>query len=77
MTFMVVDTNSYDVFTWLGFFDKDWCNRGCGTKPNPSKAWSRRQCGGLAIDYGKFITKNELRNSDAGCYYNLEKHTYQ
>jgi hypothetical protein len=44
-------------------------------RPNPSKAWSRGQCGGVAIDYS--ITENELINSDAGCYYCLEKHTYQ
>jgi hypothetical protein len=46
-------------------------------RPNPSKAWSRGQCGSVAINNGKFVIENELRNSNAGCYYCLEEHTYQ
>jgi len=46
-------------------------------KPNPSKAWSKGQCGGVAIDYGKSIIENELMNSDSGCYDYFGKHTHQ
>jgi hypothetical protein len=38
MTFMVVDTDNYDVLLGLDFLYKDWCNCRCGTRPNPSKA---------------------------------------
>ncbi len=62
--------------TWLGFFDKDWCNCRCGTRLNPNKAWSKGQCGSIAINYGKFVTEDELKNFDARCYC-LKEHTYQ
>jgi len=45
-------------------------------RPNPSKTWSKGQCGSVAIDYGKSTTNNKFRSSDAGCYYCLEEHTY-
>jgi hypothetical protein len=43
--------------TWLGFYDKDWCNYGCGMRPNLNKAWSMGQCGSITINYGKFVTQ--------------------
>ncbi len=46
-------------------------------RPNPSKTWSRGQCGGITIDYGKSTTRNEFRNVDARCHYYFGKHTYQ
>jgi hypothetical protein len=36
-------------------------------RPDPNKTWSKGQCGGVAIDYGKLTTKNELKSSDVGC----------
>jgi hypothetical protein len=45
-------------------------------RPNPSKAWSRGQCGSIAINYGKFVTEDELRNFDVGSYYCLLKNTH-
>jgi hypothetical protein len=45
-------------------------------RPNSSKAWSRGQCGSIAIDYGEFVTEDELRSFDARCYNYLEKHTH-
>jgi hypothetical protein len=41
-------------------------------KPNPSKTWSRGQCGSIAINYGKFVAEDELKNSDAGSYFYLK-----
>jgi hypothetical protein len=76
-TFIVVDINSYDVLLGLDFLIKISAIVDVETKPNPSKAWSRGQCGSVAIDYAKSITENEFRNSNARCYYYLEKHTYQ
>jgi hypothetical protein len=63
--------------TWFGFYDKEWCNYGCGTRPNLNKAWSKGQCGSIAINYGKFVIKDELKNSYARSYYCLKEHTYQ
>jgi len=31
---------------------------------NPNKTWSKGQCEGVAIDYGKSTTKNEFKSSD-------------
>jgi len=45
-------------------------------KPNPSKAWSRGQCGSIAIDYGEFVIEGELKSSDARGYDYFEKHTH-
>ncbi len=74
---MVVDTYNYDVLFGLDFFDKNWCNHGCEAGLDPSKAWSKGQCGGITINYGKFTSKNEFINSDVGCYYYFGGHTYQ
>jgi hypothetical protein len=52
-------------------FDKNWCNHGCRTRLNPNKTWSKDQCVGVAIYYGKYITKNEPIYNDEGCYYYL------
>ncbi len=76
MTFMVVDIDSYDILFGLDFLIKNWCNRGCGTKLNPNKTWSKGQCGGITIDYGKSTTKNKLRNFDAGCHCSFGELTY-
>jgi len=39
--------------------------------------WSRGQCGGVAIDYGKCITKDEPINNDEGHHYYLGEHMHQ
>ncbi len=46
-------------------------------RPNPSKAWSKGQCGSIAINYGKFVAKGEFKNFDAGIYFYYKEHTYQ
>jgi hypothetical protein len=46
-------------------------------RPNPSKAWSRGQCGSIAIAYGEFVTEDELISSNARGYDCLEKHTHR
>jgi hypothetical protein len=43
---------------------------------DPSKAWSKGQCGGITINYGKSIAKNELRSFDVGYHYYFGEHTY-
>jgi hypothetical protein len=30
-----------------------------------NKVWSRNQCGGITIDYGKYVAQYELRRYDA------------
>jgi hypothetical protein len=43
---------------------------------NPSKTWFMGLCGGVAIDYGKSVTKNESKNTDEGHHHYLGKHIH-
>jgi len=42
---------------------------------DPSEAWSRNQCGGVALDDGEFVAEDEFRSSNARHYNHPEKHT--
>jgi len=77
MTFMVVDTDSYDVLLGLDFFDEDWSSCGCGTGFNTSKTRPRKQCGGTAFDDGEFVAEDEFRSYDARGYNHLEERTHK
>jgi len=44
---------------------------------NPGEAWTRCQRGGIAINNGESVAKDEFRSSDAGVYDHLEKHIHQ
>jgi len=61
---------------WIRLFNKNWCDRGCGTGFNTSETWPRSLGGSITTDYG-YATENELRSSDARCCYCFREHTSQ